>query len=97
MADCDGADRVRRRGVRRARLADGLLRRLDPDGHDPDLCGRDQCLAARPAQAARRHAVRRQSVHGVHDRAGRAHWRAAAVPADDLDPDVPAARPDGNA
>ena len=97
MADSHGADRVRGRGVRRARLADGLLRRLDPDGHDHDLCGRDQCLAARPAQAARHHALRRQSVHGVHDRAGRAHRRAAAVPADDLHPDGAAARPDGNA
>ena len=44
-----GADRVRRRGVRRARLAGGMLHRLDPDGHDPDLRGGDQRLAARSA------------------------------------------------
>ncbi len=44
MADAHGSDRVRRRGVRRAWFAGRMLHRLDPDGHDPDLRGRDQCI-----------------------------------------------------
>jgi branched-chain amino acid transport system permease protein len=42
-------------GVRRARLADRLLHRLDPDGADPDLCRGVRRVAGRPAGQIRLH------------------------------------------
>ena len=57
-----GADRVRRRGVRRAGVAHRLLHRLAADGPDPDLCRGARLFGGRSPEVVRPH---RHQCHAV--------------------------------
>src|SRR5262249_43545892 len=91
-----GADRLRRRRVRRPRFAPRLLHRGNPDGHDPDLCRGVRRLARRPAGKVRRHGDLEHAVPRTAYGDAAAHRRAAAVPVAGADPRVPAAGTDGD-